>query len=157
LLGVNVGGNSGVINNSGDEIKLNMYSFNFYEFLLANGLSDDKIKSMIQHVKTLTTIPKVINDEYEDWIKKYIIVGGMPQSILTFLETKDYKKVFEVQRRQIEDYRSDIAKYAPKNDKIRALKCYDSAHNQLLKEFSKFQYSLVEKGKGSRQYENPLN
>jgi hypothetical protein len=81
----------------------------------------------------------------------------MPEVVKTFIETKDYDLVFKTQKNLNEQYRGDIAKYAPKNDKARAINVFDSIHPQPLKEYDKFQYSLVEKGKTSREYKNPVN
>jgi hypothetical protein len=81
----------------------------------------------------------------------------MPSTVIKYLETEDYLEVFKEQRYLIEDYRSDVSKHTPYNERNKTLECYDKVHLQLLKEFSKFQYSLISKNKGKREYQNPLN
>ena len=73
-----------------------------------------------------------------------MVIGGMPEVVKTYIDTKNLKDVDDVQRRLYRDYIVDIAHYASPDIQIRAEKCYRSIPAQLTKENHKFQYSQVE-------------
>ena len=79
-----------------------------------------------------------------DYLRRYMVIGGMPEVVKTYIDTKNLKDVDDVQRRLYRDYIVDIAHYASPDIQIRAEKCYRSIPAQLTKENHKFQYSQVE-------------
>ena len=70
----------------------------------------------------------------------------MPEVVATYAETKSIKECLMIQRRIVNDYLNDMAKYAISGDKIKARECFQSIPVQLAKENKKFQYSVVKKG-----------
>ena len=65
--------------------------------------------------------------------------------VATYAETKSIKECLMIQRRIVNDYLNDMAKYAISGDKIKARECFQSIPVQLAKENKKFQYSVVKK------------
>ena len=114
----------------GFEDIVDMYPMDFEEWLWANG-----IKAM-----------------HFDYLKK----GGMPEVVTTFMETKQIGKVLAVQRRIVDEYKSDMVKYAPAADKSRIRECFESIPTQLAREYKKFSYTVVRPGGRGRDYAGSL-
>ena len=83
---------------------------------------------------------------------RYVIVGGLPEVVNTFLETKNIELTYQMQRNLIAGYEEDMVKYASDADKARIRECFESIPKQLAKDNKKFQYSVVRKGGRSSQY-----
>ena len=140
----------------GFEKPLTMYSLDFEEFLWAYGYSEEKIKYLKEFYDTNELVPFEINNKYEELFREFMVVGGMPEVVSTFIETKDFNKVQEVQDKIIKDYWNDIALHAKGVEKVKVRKCFDSVPRQLSKENKKFQYSKVESGKTGRYFSNSI-
>jgi len=158
LLGINLNGN---FLDPGPAIKhLEMYPMDFEEFLWA--VHGEEIKQIITDIKIDVLAGKLINQSLHDTlnsdIKDYIIVGGMPQVVLEFIDTKDLGKVFLKQEGIVTLYRSDIQQYQSTQDnKIKTLKCFDSIPNQFSKDNHRFMYSQVEENKTARYFGNAID
>lgn len=140
----------------GFEKPLMMYSLDFEEFLWAYGYSEDKINYLKEFYDKNEPVPSEINSKYEELFREFMVVGGMPEVVSTFMEYKDFNKVQEVQDKIIKDYWNDIALHAKGVEKVKVRKCFDSIPRQLSKENKKFQYSKVESGKTSRYFSNSV-
>lgn len=80
-------------------------------------------------------------------------IGGMPEVVAAFVESRDYRIIDKLQRNLLMGYQYDIGHYATSEEKIKAEKCYMSLGKQLLdKENHKFQYKEVEKGGRAQKY-----
>ena len=130
---------------------LNLMPMTFIEFLLAIGMQ--RFVPYLENHDWQTL--RVFGEELRYALKKYFIVGGMPEVVLTYVQTEDYKEVRDVQKRILRDYDNDISKHAPKEDipKIKAI--WDSVPTQLAKENKRFVYSEVGNG-GSKALDNAL-
>lgn len=136
----------------GYETVIEMYPLDFEEFLWANGIGDkviDTVKSCFENEKV---VPEGIHKVMMDLMYRYVIVGGLPEVVNTFLETKNIELTYKVQRNLIAEYEEDMVKYAEDADKSRIRECFEAIPKQLAKENKKFQYSIVRKGGRSSQY-----
>ena len=136
----------------GYETVVEMYPLDFEEFLWANGINDKVIDSVKSCFDTETAVPDGIHNVMMELLYRYVIVGGLPEVVNTFLETKNIELTYKVQRNLIMEYEEDMVKYADNADKSRIRECFESIPNQLAKENKKFQYSMVRKGGRSSQY-----
>lgn len=136
----------------GYERQLTMYSLDFEEFLWAIGFNENSISYIKEHFENHKKIENGINDEMFRKLREYIVVGGMPDVVNTFIETNNFSDVQKAQDKILFDYNDDIIKYAKNVEKPKIRKCYNSIPKQLAKENKKFQYSVVEKGSTSRKY-----
>lgn len=136
----------------GYEKQLTMYPLDFEEFLWAVGFNENSLSYIKEHFKNLEKIEKGINDEMFRKLREYIVVGGMPDVVNTFIKTYNFSDVQNAQDKILSDYYDDIAKYAETVDKPKIRKCYNSIPKQLAKENKKFQYSVVEKNSTSRKF-----
>lgn len=136
----------------GYETVIEMYPLDFEEFLWANGVSDKVIATIKSCFENETVVPNGIHTVMMELLYRYVIVGGLPEVVNKFLETKNIELVYNTQRTLISEYEEDMVKYADDSDKPRIRECFESIPKQLAKENKKFQYSLVKKGGRSTQY-----
>ena len=131
---------------------LHLGPMSFEEFLLANNeslLVDFVKKSGID--ENLTFDEKLI-----DYLKKYIIIGGMPGIVNAWLKENDYNLVEKMQKEILDSYLLDFSKHAPHNIVPRIRYLWESIPSQLAKENKKFIYGLIRKGARAREYEEAL-
>lgn len=136
----------------GYEEQITMYSLDFEEFLWAKGYNDDAIAYLKDFYISNKEVPKELNDKYLELFREFMIVGGMPEVVQTFIDTNNFQEASKIQGKILADYQDDISKHAKGQEKIKVRQCYDSILKQLAKEYKKFQYSVVEKGKTSKKY-----
>lgn len=136
----------------GYEEQITMYSLDFEEFLWAKGYNDDAIAYLNDFYISNKEVPKELNDKYLELFREFMIVGGMPEVVQTFIDTNNFQDASKIQGKILADYQDDISKHAKGQEKIKVRQCYDSIPKQLAKEYKKFQYSVVEKGKTSKKY-----
>lgn len=136
----------------GYEEQITMYSLDFEEFLWAKGYNDDAIAYLKDFYISNKEVPKELNDKYLELFREFMIVGGMPEVVQTFIDTNNFQEASKIQGKILADYQDDISKHAKGQEKIKVRQCYDSIPKQLSKEYKKFQYSVVEKGKTSKKY-----
>ena len=136
----------------GYETVVEMYPLDFEEFLWANGMNDKVIDSVKSCFEKETAVPEGIHHVMMELLYRYVIVGGLPEVVNKFLETKNIELIYQVQRNLIAEYEEDMIKYADDADKARIRECFESIPKQLARENKKFQYSVVRKSGRSSQY-----
>lgn len=136
----------------GYETVVEMHPLDFEEFLWANGIDDIVIDTLKSCFEKETVVPDGIHKAMMELLHRYVIVGGLPEVVNTFLETKNIELTYKIQRNIIAEYEEDMVKYADDADKPRIRECFESIPKQLAKENKKFQYSVVRKGARSSQY-----
>lgn len=141
----------------GYERQVEMHSLDFEEFLWARGISDEIIANLKKHFDEKLPVEKAVNDKMEKLLREFMVIGGMPAVVNSFLETNNYGEVHKTQMMILDAYLNDIAKYAPAKDKPKARNCYLSIPRQLSKENTKFLYGIVENGGTARKYTNSLD
>lgn len=140
----------------GYETQINMYPLDFEEYLWAKGYTEDHITMLHNAFKAQEKINPAVNDTLLRIVREYIAVGGMPEVINVFLNTGNYREVYEMQNMILNSYYDDISQYSEPYEKPKIKKCYLSMPAQLAKENKKFQYSTVEKGTSSRKFGNSI-
>ena len=136
----------------GFEQIVTMYPMDFEEWLWANGIEGQHIDYLNNCLKNESPVNEGIHQRMRDLLLRYVVVGGMPEAVATFLKTNNMNDVLEVQRGIVDTYKADMLKYARQEDKTRIRECFDSIPAQLSKENKKFQYSAIRKGGRSAQY-----
>ncbi|MBR3324915.1 MAG: ATP-binding protein [Clostridia bacterium] len=135
-----------------------LYPMKFNEFLLAIG--EEKLLDLIENgYKDMEPIIEVNHKKALKLYYDYICIGGMPASILQYIENgKSIANIDDdLLRIIITSYLADMAKYTENTESIKNTKIYNSIPSQLGKENKKFKYSLVEKSARSREYDSSLN
>jgi len=136
----------------GFERQVVMYSMDFEEFLWAYGYEQDTIEYLRTFYDKKEKVPNNINEKFESILREYIVIGGMPEVVKKFVDTKDFNEVQAVQEKILASYDDDIAKHAKGIERIKIRACYDSIPRQLARENKKFKFSDVEKRSNARKY-----
>ncbi len=136
---------------------LQMRPMSFKEFLWANGHNNEQIEMYKRYYDEKKPLPEGIHNTLNKLFLHYIVVGGMPEAVSEYINTSNIYDVLKVQKRIIDDYKNDIAKYATKDTRIKARECFESIPDQLAKDNKKFQYKVVKTGGTARKYGNSLN
>lgn len=141
----------------GYERQIMMHSLDFEEFLWAKGITKDTLDYLKGFLNNYDCVNISVHQQMMNYLREYLVVGGMPAVVNKFLETNNFAEVHNEQEKLVQSYLNDIAKYAPNSDKPKARNCYLSLPRQLAKENTKFQYSVVENGGTARKYGNSLD
>ena len=140
----------------GFETVIDMYPLDFEEFLWANGITDQIIGLLKKNLEAQTPIPEALHGRMRQLLLQYTVVGGMPDAVQTFINSKQMDEVLRIQRNIVRSYEDDMVKYAERKDKSRIRECFQSIPKQLGKENKKFQYSVVKKGSTASRYAGSL-
>ena len=135
-----------------EEDHLNMYPLDFEEFLW--NLEEEQLAEYIRKCY-LEQIPlgQGIHRKAMNLFRQYLLVGGMPQSMLAYMEEKDFSQSDVVKRRILQLYKSDVGKYAKSNaNKVRAI--FDDIPSQLSKHEKKFVLRSLSKDAKFRNYKD---
>ena len=125
---------------------------NFQEFLLA--LGEDDLRGLIEDRNY--ELMGVFKDKLISLLKTYYFVGGMPEAVKTYVDTRSWNDTREVQKNILSAYEQDFSKHAPVNVVPRIRQVWDSLPEQLAKENKKFIYGLIREGARAKDYEYAL-
>ncbi len=149
---------------TGYERIIHMKSMDFEEFLWANGLKEEDVEVLKKHLEERKELPKALLTYYEKMIERYVVIGGMPESVKIFLKSSNYIKSREYLIGLLNDYRVDFGRFI--NDageeeidyslQSRLNRLFSSIPVQLSRESdtSKFKYSEVKKGGRAAEFED---
>ena len=129
-----------------------MHSMDFEEFLWAKGYKDEQINEMYLCMKEVKPLSNIMMQVMDENFKEYLVLGGMPKVVSTFIENKNFSGSLKLQQQLVLDYEEDITKYAEGLDKTKILNVYRKIPVFLGKDNKKFQISKVSKGSRSRDY-----
>ena len=150
LMGINY--NEIESNSVGYKEDYEMYSLDFEEFLWAKGYKPDQIEELYQKLITTTPLSKIEYNVMLENFREYMVLGGMPAVVFTFITQKNYSGTLKLQKQLLLDYEEDITKYAYGLDKGKILDIYRKIPVFLGKDNKKFQISKVHTGARSRDY-----
>lgn len=126
-----------------DELRL--YPMDFEEFLWAMNM-DVLAEDIRTHFNSNEAMPASVHQLALDYYQRYLIIGGMPESVGKYVETHSYLECRTVQQSILLGYNADMAKYAKPGTTVKIRACFNSIPAQLAKENRKFQYKLAQKG-----------
>ena len=140
----------------GSETVVDMYPLDFEEFLWANDITDGIIDMLKKNMDTESPVPEALHNRMRQLLLQYTVVGGMPDAVQTFVDTKRMDEVLQIQRDIVRSYDEEMVQYAERKDKSKIKECFQSIPKQLSKENKKFQYSVVKKGSTASRYAGSL-
>lgn len=140
----------------GSETVIDMYPLDFEEFLWANDIAEPIIKMLKKSLAEEIPVPEALHNRMKQLLLQYTVVGGMPDAVQKFIDTKQMDEVLRIQRDIVRSYEDDMVKYAERKDKSRIKECFQSIPKQLSKENKKFQYAVVKKGSTASKYAGSL-
>lgn len=149
LLGIALNGQSFPV---GKVSFLELHPMSFSEFLMAMG-EHDLLSVLTRHDWELI---KTFRLKYMALLKQYYFVGGMPEAVSYFSETKNFSETRKIQEAILMAYEQDFSKHAPYDIVPRLRMLWNSVPAQLSRENKKFIYGLVKEGARAREYEAAL-
>ena len=132
-----------------EEHAIEMFPMDFEEFLWAMG--DEMLMPYIRMRFDKRLPMEAFHRRAMDYFRQYLIVGGMPQAVLKYVETRDFEKVDEVKRDILALYRNDIHKYAD-NQETKVAAIFEELPGQLQKHEKKFVLSALQSEARMRDY-----
>ncbi len=133
---------------------LELRPLSFLEFLQA--LEEENLVNLFAAEKLNFNLIALVHSKLITLLKQYLIIGGMPEAVSTYLESKDYNQVRKIQKQILIGYRNDFSKYIGASYIPRINAVWDSIPYQLAKENKKFTYNKVAKGARAREYEEAI-
>ena len=131
-----------------------MYPMDFEEYLWANGVQQETIDYLRSCYQERKPVTDSVHSTMNRLFYSYVVVGGMPQVVQTYVDTHDIGKVIANQREILEQYRLDIAQYAEGNDKIKIRAIFDSVPAQLNEKNRRFYVNSISKNARLNRYDN---
>ena len=132
-----------------------MYPMDMEEFMIAMG--EEKLAMQVrQCFETNTAMPSALHDAAMQLYRQYLVVGGMPECVLQFAQTKDYILIRNTQDTILASYLNDMSKYNNLNEIKKTRLAYDNITVQLSKKNTRFQYKLIKKGGRASEFENAI-
>ena len=133
---------------------LKMYPMDFEEFMIANGVSKATLDMLKEKFETYTVIDEFIHQKLLTMFFVYLIVGGMPDAVSTYIKTKDIREVDKVQRDIVTLYKDDFSQYEQEDKKLKLKSIYDIIPAELNKQNKKFVFTMLDKELKFDRYEN---
>lgn len=150
LMGINY--NQIHSNSVGNKEDYTMRSLDFEEFLWAKGYGEEQIESLYICMKEVKPLTNIQFDVMMNNFKDYLITGGMPEIVSTFIDNKNFSGILNMQQKLLTDYEEDIIKYAGGLDKSKILDAYKKIKIFLGNDNKKFQITKLKDGARNREY-----
>jgi hypothetical protein len=137
-----------------EEVRIDMYPMDFEEFMWATGneMLFDLVKTHYQEMKPLG---QALHRKLTELLRCYMLVGGMPQAVMSYLTTKDFRDVDMIKRGILSLYRNDISKYAYRQAP-KVISVFDNIPGALQQHEKRFRPSKVKEGSRMRDYKEAM-
>lgn len=129
-----------------------MHSMDFEEFLWAKGYNDDFTADLFSHMLDVRPLSKLQMDTLMSLFRDYVIIGGMPEVVSTYVKNKNFSGTLDIQRQLLKDYEEDITKYVEDLDKAKVKAVYNHISTFLAKENKRFQITKIARNARNRDY-----
>lgn len=133
---------------------LKMYPMDFEEFMVANNVSKMTLEMLKEKFETCQPVDEFIHQKLLSLFFIYLIVGGMPDAVKTYIATKDIREVDKVQRDIITLYKEYFSQYESEDKKLKLISIYDIIPAELNKQNKKFVFTMLDKELKFDRYEN---
>ena len=133
---------------------LRMYPMDFEEFMIANNVSKTTLEMLKEKFETYQPVDEFIHQKLLSLFFIYLIVGGMPDAVKSYIATKDIREVDKVQRDIVALYKEDFSQYESEDKKLKLISIYDIIPAELNKQNKKFVFTMLDKELKFDRYEN---
>ena len=131
------------------EIK-HMYPMDFEEFLIANGIGEFVMQTMRMHFEKRQSLPDALHAKILDLFKKYLIVGGLPDAVNTFVEQRNVMAIRKIQEDIHALYALDASKYEKEHARLKIQRIYNLIPSNLENRKKRIIAKSIEDKKGKR-------
>lgn len=129
-----------------------MHSMDFEEFLWAMGYNDEFTADLLSHMLDVRPLSELQMDTLMSLFRDYVIIGGMPEVVSTYVRNKNFSGTLDIQRQLLKDYKEDITKYVEGLDKAKVKAVYNHISTFLAKENKRFQITKIARNARNRDY-----
>lgn len=129
-----------------------MHSMDFEEFLWAKGYNDEFTADLLSHMLDVRPLSELQMDTLMSLFRDYVIIGGMPEVVSTYVRNKNFSGTLDIQRQLLKDYEEDITKYVEGLDKAKVKAVYNHISTFLAKENKRFQITKIARNARNRDY-----
>lgn len=129
-----------------------MHSMDFEEFLWAKGYNDEFTADLFSHMLDVRPLSELQMDTLMSLFRDYVIIGGMPEVVSTYVKNKNFSGTLDIQRQLLKDYEEDITKYVEGLDKAKVKAVYNHISTFLAKENKRFQITKIARNARNRDY-----
>ncbi len=129
-----------------------MHSMDFEEFLWAKGYNDEFTADLFSHMLDVRPLSELQMDTLMSLFRDYVIIGGMPEVVSTYVRNKNFSGTLDIQRQLLKDYEEDITKYVEGLDKAKVKAVYNHISTFLAKENKRFQITKIARNARNRDY-----
>lgn len=137
---------------------LEMFPMDLEEFLIANGLNEKFINQLKDNFDNKTPVLEALHNKVLDAFYKYLIIGGMPKAVDTYLKTSDYMEVAIIHNEIIKEYLVDFSKYEKnKSLKLKLISTYNLIPAEINSHNKRYIFSHLDKNLKMDRYENSFN
>ncbi|HQU96430.1 MAG TPA: ATP-binding protein [Saprospiraceae bacterium] len=132
---------------------LGLFPLSFEEFLI-NQEESGLVNALLEKK---WNVVEPFHEKLTKYLRMYYFVGGMPEAVQSYIESKNFQKVRTIQTNIISGYQNDFAKYAPIEIVPKIRMVWQSVIGQLAKENRKFVYGQLKKGARAKEFESAIN
>lgn len=129
-----------------------MHSMDFEEFLWAKGYNDEFTADLLSHMLDVRPLSELQMDTLMSLFRDYVIIGGMPEVVSTYVRNKNFSGTLDIQRQLLKDYEEDITKYVEGLDKAKVKAVYNHISTFMAKENKRFQITKIARNARNRDY-----
>jgi len=151
LLGVTLSAQAGFPVGKVNFLELDPCSFDEYLAAAAPQLAE-----YVNSIQKAEPLSLAVADEFDKHFRLYLVLGGMPEVLNSFISSQDIEAAEKIQDEIIKSYELDFSKHAPKPDIVKLFLLWKSIPLQLARENAKFMYGEVKSGARARDLEDAL-
>lgn len=132
--------------------RIKMFPLDFEEFLWANGIGEEVISHLREQFSKEEPISESLHEKFIDLFKKYLLIGGLPDAVNTFLETINIVAVRAVHDEIYELYKGDASQYDDEN-LLKIKRIYEMIPSNMENKKKRLHYKDIEDKKGKRSFD----
>lgn len=135
---------------------LEMYPMDFYEFTKALNIKDSTLNILKDCFSNEKEVDEFIHNKMIETFKTYLLVGGMPEAVSSYVNDGDYNKIFQIHKKIVEQYKADFTKYE-KSKRLTLIKTYELIPSELSDKNKRYIISNIKDDAKFNRYENSFN
>lgn len=135
---------------------IKMYPMDFEEYLIALNIKQETINLIKQNFNNITKVDDFIHNKLMEAFRNYLVVGGMPEAVQSYINNGDLNKVTKIHLNIIEQYKVDFSKYE-KEEKLKLIKTYELIPSELADKNKRYTFSNLDPNLKFNRYENSFN
>lgn len=135
---------------------IEMFPLDFEEYIVALNIKRETINKLKKSFDEKTKVDEFVHDRMIEAFKSYLLVGGMPEAVVSYINEADYNKVYNIHLSIIEQYKLDFTKYE-KEKKLKLKKIYDLIPAELADKNKRYIFKDIDPNIKYDRYENSFN